>query len=117
MNRIWLSLAILSCAGDITAAQVQINVATRTYKRHERIVATIKNSGKKPVIVCTEIGQTSRINDEIKTTPYPFVGQKNKKNKWSTLLIGPDVGSFRSNNVLKPGESVEFPFAINDTGE
>jgi hypothetical protein len=63
------------------------------------------------------IGQTSQVGEERQSTSYPFHIQKLANNKWSTLLIGPDVGSYRATGVLKAGESREYPFALNETGK
>jgi hypothetical protein len=32
--------------------------------------------------------------------------------KWSTLLIGPDVGSLLAPELLEPGQSVQFAFCL-----
>src|SRR5438552_1165801 len=117
MNRAARIALLFSFLVPDVAAQVRVNVPSKTYKLHERIVAVVTNSGRKSVTVCVEVSQTSQIDDETKSTPYPFAVQRKSQNKWNTLLIGPDVGSFRKTDVLKPGESLKFPFALNTTGQ
>ena len=113
----WLALLLIPAAPALTTARVRVSVPSQTYTQQQRIVATVQNMGKRAITVCVEVGQTSQIGGETKSTPYPFTVQQKSQSKWSTLLIGPDVGSFRGTNVLKPGESLEFPFALNSTGQ
>ena len=47
----------------------------------------------------------------------PFSVQSKTGHKWSTLLIGPDVGNLLTPRVLDPGQSDEFPFRLLDKGE
>ena len=42
--------------------------------------------------------------------------QGNNKGKWGTLMIGPDVDSFKLPEVLDAGKSMEFPFRLGDSG-
>ena len=32
-------------------------------------------------------------------------------------MIGPDVGSLKTREVLDPGKSLEFPFRLGDSGQ
>lgn len=107
----------LTLTSGLAEGQVRITVAPGPFKMHERIKAIVVNEGKAPITVCIEIGQFSQIGEERQSTPYPFYIQKFAQNKWSTLLIGPDVGSYRATEILKAGQSREYPFALNDTGK
>ena len=116
-SRVLFALFFLAFGSELAGAQVRITVRPGPFKPRERIVATVTNPERDSVVVCIEIGQSSQIGEDRESTPYPFFVQKFVRNKWSPLLIGPDVGSFRATSVLKAGESVEFPFALNDTGK
>jgi len=117
MRPIFASLA-LSLFPLVAAAQVKINIPPQHQKKYETIHASVENAGSKPVTFCIEMGQTSpKGNGEIETTPLPFWVQRNNNGKWVTLMIGPDVGSFKSAEVLDPGKSVEFPFRLGDSGQ
>jgi hypothetical protein len=99
------------------SAQVKITVPAQQYKAHDEIHAKVKNTGNNAVTICVEFGQTSMKAGEVETTPSPFWVQRNDNGKWSTLMIGPDVGSARASVVLEAGESKEFPFRLNDSGQ
>lgn len=115
--RIAFYFFFLTVACGPVEGQARITVQPGPFKLHERIKAIVVNEGKAPIAVCTEIGQTSQVGEEQQGTPYPFYIQKLSQNKWSTLLIGPDVGSYRATEILKAGESREYPFALNATGK
>ena len=115
--RTLLCFFLLALNSVSTRAQVRITVPPGPYKPHEQIVATVANSGRNSIIVCIETGQTSQIGEDRQSTPYPFLVQRFAQDRWNTLLIGPDIGSFRATDVLRAGESMEFPFALNDAGK
>jgi hypothetical protein len=117
MKRIILSiLGISLILAAAPVAQVKITAPAQRYKIHEQIRAKVENTGNDAVTFCIEFGQTSMKGDEIESTPSPFWVQRRGNGKWGTLLIGPDVGSFRGAVVLEAGESKEFPFRLNDSG-
>jgi hypothetical protein len=117
MTRLIFAFWVLSLFSLAAAAQLKINLPPQHQKRYEKIHASIENTGNKPVTFCIEVGQTSPKGDgEIETTPSPFWVQGNNKGKWGTLMIGPDVGSFKLPEVLDPGKSIEFPFRLGDSG-
>jgi hypothetical protein len=101
----------------VTRAQVKVTVPARQYKVQEKIYAKIENADKDAVTLCLEAGQTSPLDDGVEATPTPFSVQVNSSGKWGTLVIGPDVGSFRTPLVLEAGKAQEFPFRLNDYGE
>ena len=119
MNQIlrWSALSILALAVHAVEAQVLVTVEPKAYKANEPIQAAVENRVRLPVTVCLEVGQTSKINDAITSTPHPFFMQRNSNGKWSTLLNGPDVGSYRGSIALQPGEKRNFKFALNDAGK
>jgi hypothetical protein len=98
------------------AAQVKITIPAQQYKVGEEIPAKVENRAKFAVTFCVEFGQTSMKEGVPESTPYPFWVQRNDNGKWGTLLIGPDVGSVRGPVVLQGGESMGFPFRLNDSG-
>ena len=100
------------------AGQVKIRIPQQHQKKYENIHATVENASTKPVTFCIEVNQTSPKGDgAIETTPSPFLVQRNNHGKWGTLMIGPDVGSLRSPEVLAPEKSVEFSFRLGDSGQ
>jgi hypothetical protein len=117
MKRLILpSLAISLILATAAVAQVKITAPAQRYKVREQIHAKVENTGNNAVTFCVEFGQTSMKGDEIESTPSPFWVQRKGNGKWGTLLIGPDVGSFRDAVVLEAGKSKEFPFRLNDSG-
>lgn len=117
MRVIFFSL-VLAQFSLAAAAQVKIHISSQTLKKYEKIEATLENSGSKPVTFCIEVGQTSpKGSGEVETTPMPFWVQRNKDGRWGTLMIGPDVGSFKLPQVLDPRKSMEFPFRLGDSGQ
>lgn len=117
MRIAFYSVFLLTVACGSAEGQARVIVPTGPFRMHERIKAIVINEGKAPITVCTEMGQSSQIGKERQSTPYPFYIQKLTQNKWSTLLIGPDAGSYRATEILEPGEPREYPFALNDTGK
>jgi len=113
-----LFISIVLAFSSLTAtAQVKIRVSPQPHKKYETIHASVENTGSKPVAFCVEIGQTSpKGPGEIETTPSPFWVQRDNNGKWGTLMIGPDVGSLKSPQVLDPSKSVEFSFRLGDSG-
>jgi len=109
---LWLALILPT----IAIAQVRINIPAQHHRAQEEIHAKIENTGGRPVTFCVEFGQTSPKGGEIESTPSPFWVQRNSDGKWSTLIIGPDVGSIRAAVVLGARESKDFPFRLNNSG-
>jgi hypothetical protein len=109
-----LALLLLPTA---VIAQVKISVPSHPYKAQEQIRGKVENTGSRPVTYCIEIGQTSPKGDGIENTPSPFWVQVNSNGRWSTLIIGPDVGQLRVVQVLEAKQSDEFPFRLNDHGK
>lgn len=117
MTRLIFTFSLLTLFSLTTAAQVRIHIPPQRQKKYEKIHASVENAGSKPVSFCVEFGQWSPKGDgEIETTPSPFSVQRNNDGKWSTLMIGPDVGSLKAPQVLDPGKAVEFPFRLGDFG-
>jgi hypothetical protein len=117
MTRLILATLGLSLILPTAAiAQVKITVPAQRYKVQEEIHAKVENTGSGAVTFCVEFGQTSPEGGEIESTPSPFWVQRSSNGKWSTLMIGPDVGSIRAAVVLEAGESKGFPFRLNDSG-
>jgi len=118
MTRPFLASLVVTLFSLPAAAQVKIHIPTQHQKKYETIHASVENAGSKPVTFCIEFGQTSpKGSGEIETTPSPFWVQKDGNGKWSTLIIGPDVGSTRGPEVLASGNSLEFPFRLGDSGQ
>ena len=118
MTRLTFASVVLALFSLTATAQVKIHVSARQHKKYEAIHASVENSGTNPVTFCIEYGQTSpNGSGEIETTPSPFWVQQNNSGKWGTLMIGPDVGSFKSPEVLDPHKSVDFHFRLADSGQ
>jgi len=118
MTHPFLASLVVTLFSLPAATQVKIHIPTQHQKKYETIHASVENAGSKPVTFCIEFGQTSpKGNGEIETTPSPFWVQKDGNGKWSTLIIGPDVGSSRGPEVLEPGTSLEFSFRLGDSGQ
>lgn len=118
MTRLIFASLVLALSSLTATAQVKIHVLPQHQKKYETIRASVENTGRNPVTFCIEVGQTSpKGGGEIETTPSPFWVQRNNNGKWGTLMIGPDVGSFRSPNVLESGKSVEFTFRLGESGQ
>jgi hypothetical protein len=118
MTRLIFTSLVLVLASLTATAQVKIHASPQHPKKYETIHASVENTGRNPVIFCIEVGQTSpKEGGEIETTPLPFWVQRNDNGKWGTLMIGPDVGSLRSPNLLEPGKSVEFVFRLGESGQ
>ncbi len=112
LSSLWFCLILTTAAN----AQVKITIPAQPYRVGEEIPAKVENTGRYEVTFCVEFGQTSMKEGEIESTPSPFWVQRNDDGKWSTLLIGPAVGSNRGPIVLQAGESMGFPFRLNDSG-
>jgi len=95
---------ILPC---VATAQVRIVANAQPYDGLQaEIHARIENIGNRAVTFCVEFGQTSMIRGgEIESTPSPFWIQRKRRDSWSTLITGPDVGSKQAALVLEIGES------------
>ena len=118
MTHPFLASLVVTLFSLPAAAQVKIHIPTQHQKKHETIHASVENTRSKAVTFCVEFGQTSpKGRGEIETTPSPFWVQKDGNGKWSTLIIGPDVGSIRGPEVLEPGNSLEFRFRLGDSGQ
>jgi hypothetical protein len=117
MNRLIVaSLGLSLFLPGVAVAQVRISASAQHYGLQEEIHARVENIGNRAVTFCVEFGQTSPGGEEIESTPSPFWIQRKRNDKWSTLIIGPDVGSKRVAVVLEVGESRDFPFRTNDSG-
>ena len=117
MTRLILAPMTLALSSLPATAQVKIHVSPSHHKTFETIHTSIENAGRTPITFCIQVGQTSpKGGGEIEATPSPFWVQKNSDGRWSTLLIGPDAGSFQHPEVLEPGKSLDFPFRLGESG-
>jgi hypothetical protein len=110
-----LGVSLLLPAAAI--AQVKISVPAQHYRTQDEIHAKVENIGSRPATYCIEVGQTSPKANGTEGTPSPFWIEQYSRDKWTTLMIGPDVGGFRVVQVLEPGKSSEFPFHLNAHGK
>jgi hypothetical protein len=111
------ALGVLVILPDAAFGQVHIKLSAQEYKMQDNIFAKVENAGSGAVTFCVEFGQTSSGHGQVENTPSPFwVQQTNDNGKWSTLLIGPDVGSLRGPVVAEARESKEFRFRLNTHG-
>jgi hypothetical protein len=98
--------------------QVQISIPQAHYKPHDIIDVVITNTSKQTVSFCVEFGHWSyRETGELETTPTPVYVQSNDRGRWSTLPIGPDIGSIRHFITAGPGESQHYPFRLSGHGQ
>src|SRR5271165_2125450 len=103
MTRLIVAFFVLSLLSLTVAAQVKIDLPKQNKKKYETIHASIENTGSKPVTFCIEVGQTSPKEDaETETDPAAVLVKRNDNGRWGTLMIGPDVGSSKSPEVLGP---------------
>jgi hypothetical protein len=92
-------------------AQVKISVPGQHHSRKEEIHAKVENTGRQPITLCVGFAGVSG------STPSPFWAQRNNGGKWSTLLLGSDLGpAFGSAVVLEAGHSEEFLLRLNYSG-
>jgi hypothetical protein len=118
MKRLTLAALALSLLLPTAAiAQVKISVPAQHYRTQDEIHGKVENTGSGPVTYCIEIGQTSPKADGTEGTPLPFWIQQYSNDKWSTLMLGADVGSLRAAQVLEAGKSNQFPFRLNAHGK
>jgi hypothetical protein len=118
MTRLVIAVWTLSFLSLPAVAQAKVHIRPQHQTKHETIHATIENAGSTPITFCIEVSQTSpRGGGETETTPSPFWVQRNDNGKWSTLMIGPDMGSLKTREVLDAGKSIEFPFRLGDSGQ
>jgi len=116
-------LKILACLITVPVwarCQARIIVPRPSFKVSEQIAAKITNIGHQQISYCVEFGQWSAKElgaDGIEATPIPFYVQRKSAGKWSTLPLGPDIGSLRKSALLQPGESHEFPFRLSNKGQ
>lgn len=116
--RVTFASLVLILFSFTAMAQVTIHVSPQRQKKYETVLARVGNTGSKPVTLCVEVGQTSpKGTGDIEITPSPFWVQRNNDGRWSTLMIGPDVGSLRKSEVLDQGKWLEFPFRLGDSGQ
>jgi len=109
-----VTVIALSLAAD---AQVKISVPSAVYKTHDKIDVEIVNAGTSDVTFCVEYGYLSFVDsNHSEPTPTPVHVQQKNSHRWSTLLTGPDIGSARHPDTLRPGESQHFPFRVNAHG-
>lgn len=107
---------LIACLASVGTAQVRITLPKNHYRVQEEIPAKIENHGRHGVVFCVEIGRVSQVGNEIKSTPTPFVIERESANEWGVLMKGPDVGGSRQPLQLEAGKSVEFPFRLTDAG-
>ena len=117
MKRLFLVAGILVSTPALALAQVRITLPARSFGVEDQIHAKIINDGTHAITICVEFGQTSPNNRGSESTPSPFVVQRHSGDRWSTLLIGPDVGSVRRSLEIDAGKSQEFVFRLNDVGK
>jgi hypothetical protein len=117
MKRLFLFALILLSTSTVALAQVVITVPSKSFGVEDQIRAKITNEGTRAIRICVEFGQTSPKNGGSESTPSPFVVQRYSGGRWSTLLIGPDVGSVRRSLEIDAGKSQEFVFRLNDVGK
>jgi hypothetical protein len=111
-----ISLLLILC-GMSASAQVQIGVPKGRFAQYELIGVVITNTSKRAVSFCVEYGQSSfRDENNSESTPTPVYVQRQTSRGWSTMLIGPDVGSIRGTDMLAPGESRRYPFRLHGPG-
>lgn len=113
------ALLIFLCLVPASRAfcQVRLTIPSREVQIHEKITLTVQNQGNQPITFCVEFGQTSSDATDVEPTPSPFLVQQKQTGRWSTLLLGPDVGSNRGPVILAPGESSEFSIRLNSVGQ
>jgi hypothetical protein len=114
-----LKIGPLLLAAVFADCQVEVTVSALAFNASEQIDAKVVNAGHQQISYCIQIGQTSVKGPrrEVEATPMPFSVQSKTGHKWSTLLIGPDVGNFLTARVLDPSQSDEFLFRLPDKGE
>ena len=110
-----LAALVLGLAGS-TCAQVRVLLPASQFKTFEQIRASVRNDTSRPITLCVQIGQTSPTGASTESTPIPFYIQAKSKTGWTTLMIGPDVGSAFSPTVLDSGETAAFPFRLYQHG-
>ena len=115
---IWKSAlcGLLVAIAPASRAQVRVTIPAKQFHVGKRFVVSVENNTKAPVTVCIEVGQYSEIEGTVEATPIPFFVQSKSRRGWSTLLIGPDIGSFRHAEILSAGETEKYPFALAGTG-
>ena len=113
MTRLILASLAYSLVLAITAnAQVKISVSGLRHRRQEEIHATVQNTSRRPITLCVGFAGISG------STPSPFWLQRNSDGKWSTLLMGSDIGpAFGAPTVLEAGKSEEFLLRLNASGK
>jgi hypothetical protein len=117
MNRLFLIAGILVSTPTIAFAQVRMTLPARSFAVQDQIRAKVINEGTHTITICVEFGQSSPKKGGLESTPSPFVMQQHSEGRWSTLLIGSDVGSVRRSVELDAGNSQEFLFRWNAVGK
>jgi hypothetical protein len=113
---VWLWLGAVLQA----STQVTVSIPQRRYHRYEKIDVIITNRTAKPMSFCVEFGHRSMRGSgagDVEATPTPVYVQRKMNGKWSTLVIGPDIGSVRHSVVVEPGEAQHYPFRLIDRGQ
>ena len=106
-----VSLGLFLFLATSCVAQVKITIPERRYGKRDEIHAKIENAGSRPVTFCSSFEGVGEI------TPSPFWVQRSSNGKWSTLLLGTDVGNdARMADVLTAGKSIEFLLRVNISG-
>lgn len=109
-------ILVVLCVGSVATAQVKVTLPKTHFRFQEVIPAEIENHGRHAIVFCVQYGQWSTNGNAIKSTPLPFVIEKESANQWSALVIGPDLGANRRPLKLDAGKSLEFPFRLSDPG-
>ena len=108
---------LIFCCSIFASAQVRINVPQRHYKSRDRIDVQISNTGTEAITYCVQVGYISHPDSEhSEPTPTPIYIQQRGPHGWSALLTGPDIGSFLTPEILRPGDSQHYPFRVNAHG-
>jgi hypothetical protein len=108
---IFASLGLSLILATTGLGQVKISVPGQHHSRKEEIHAKVENTGRQPITLCIGFAGVSG------STPSPFWAQRSNSGKWSTLLLGSDLGpASGSAVVLEAGQSEEFLLRLNDSG-
>ena len=117
MRRV-LAITLVVCSAALAAKRaVVVKIAVTPENGTNSIVGRVENQTGQPVTFCVEFGQQSVDGNIVESTPIPFEVQAPSNKGWSTLLIGPDVGSARHPVVLEAGKSGDFPFRLRHSGK
>jgi len=122
MRAVYTFGIVLCCT--FASAQVRVVVPKNAFKSSELIHAQVVNTTNVRISFCIEAGHFSMNGNDVEATPIPFLVQAPGRRRlnhffrkgWSTLLLGPDVGSIRAPVDLEAGKSYDFPFRLTGEG-